>query len=118
MGYDLEPKQAWKLARRLLYNVEYDPGIEQKNEWIYASQESDEYKKQFESWIREKGIQEDEDVWILTAFKPKDSKEMKWGEFLRDWTQLLGEDDIQLQINLSLGFLSTSPRKSPDLVVK
>lgn len=60
IGYDLEPKQAWRLARRLLYNVKYDPGIEQKNEWIYASYESDEYKKRFESWIREKGIQDDE----------------------------------------------------------
>ena len=94
MGYDLEPKQAWRLAHRLLYNVEYDPGIEQKNEWVYASQESDEHIKRFESWITEKGILEDEEVWILIEFKPKESKEMQWGEFLSSWTQILGEDDI------------------------
>jgi hypothetical protein len=94
MGYDLEPKQAWRLARRLLSNVEYDPGIEQKNEWVYASQESDHYKKQFESWIKAKGIQEDEEVWMLIAFKPKESQEMKWCEFLRNWAELLADDDI------------------------
>jgi hypothetical protein len=96
MRYDLEPKQAWRLARKLLSNVKYDPGIEQNNEWIYASQESDIYKKRFEFWIRTKGIQENEVVWVLTAFKPKESKEMKWSEFLKSWAELLGGDDITI----------------------
>jgi hypothetical protein len=94
MGYNLEPKQAWRLAGRLLSSVKYDQGIEQKNEWVYASQESDRYKKQFESWIKAKDIKEDEEVWILTAFKPNESQLMKWSEFLRNWAKLLADDDI------------------------
>jgi hypothetical protein len=87
MGYDIEPKQAWRLARRLLSNVKYD-------QWVYASQESDRYIKQFESWIKAKGIKEDEEVWMLTAFKPNESQMMKWSEFLKNWAELLTDDDI------------------------
>jgi len=92
----LEPKQAWKLARRLLYDVDYDPGIEHKNKWVYASQESEEHKKRFESWIKGKGIQENEDIWILNEFKSKESQKMKWGEFLKDWPEILDDDDIRV----------------------
>ena len=96
MEYDLEPKQAWRLAGRLLDGLVYDSGIEEKNEWVYVSTESEEHKRRFESWIARKEIEPSENIWILISHPAEDSKEMKWNEFMKRWSEFLSDTDIRI----------------------
>lgn len=94
--YDIEPKRAWRLAGRLLHDVVYDGGIEEENEWVYASSESEQHQQNFLIWIASKGICADENVWVLISHPAEETRDMKWKEFMSRWTEFLSDTDLKV----------------------
>jgi len=94
--YDIEPKQAWRLAERLLHDVTYDRGIEEKNEWVYASSESEMHQQKFLNWIGSKGIGFDEKVWILISYPAEETRETEWREFISRWPEFFSDTDLKV----------------------
>jgi len=96
MEYDIQPKQAWRLAGRLLRNLSYDSGLEKKNEWVYTSSESEAHRDRFMQWITSKEIEASQSIWMLISHPAEDTKEMKWSEFLDRWTEFLSDTDLKI----------------------
>ena len=94
--YDIAPKQVWRVAGRLLHDVVYEPGIEKKNEWVYASAETPEHRERFVQWIESKRIDPAERIWVIVTNPAEDTKEMNWCEFLSRWTEFLSDSDLKV----------------------
>jgi len=94
--YDIEPKQVWRLAGRLLHDVVYDPGVEEKNEWIYASTESREHQDRFIRWIESKRIDPSKNIWVVVDHPADETRELKWSEFLSRWTEFPSDSDLKV----------------------
>ena len=61
----------------------WDSGVEKKNEWVYASMESDAHKNRLLDWLRSKGIEEKAEI---LCFDPswRLPKKILWRDFIQN----------------------------------
>lgn len=78
---DLRIRDLRRIVFLKMDSVKWDPGIEAKNEWIYASIESDLQKRQLLCWLSSKGINRNYDcVFFDQAWCQL--KQIHWGDLL------------------------------------
>lgn len=74
---DLRVRDLRHIVRPKIHSIIWDPGIEQNNEWIYASLENEAQRNRLVRWLKEKNINEDyECVYFNDSWT--EAKLIKW----------------------------------------
>lgn len=62
-----------RLVEPKLHAVVWDVGVEKKNEWVYASVETEAHRRKLLDWLRSKRVEKEEEaLWFdLSWTKPK-----------------------------------------------
>jgi hypothetical protein len=96
-----------RLVEPKLHAVVWDAGVEKKNEWVYASLESEAHRSKLLDWLRSKRVEEKEEaLWFDPSWtKPK---RIFWRDILvRPEEFFLGApfQVVNLDLDWALGYM-------------
>lgn len=78
-----------------MVKVKWDAGIEEKNEWVYASVENTETTSRLKQWLTSKEKNEDEEA-LLVSISWNEIRRIKWGDILNRPELYFSETPFQL----------------------
>lgn len=85
--------------RRILthrnHDLRWESGSDSKNEWVYATLESDGHRARLVEWLRSKNVPSDSDAFLFMV--PSNSLvTITWGELLDAPERFIGQGDFEL----------------------
>ena len=93
------PDLRWRDVRRILrhrdHHLVWDRGVDARNEWVYATVESDAHRERLLEWLRSKNVSNHSDAFLFVL--PSNSLvTISWGDVLDEPERFFGGPDFEL----------------------
>ena len=93
------PDLRWRDVRRVLNHrsqeIVWEPGIDAKNEWVYATLESDAHRARLLDWLRSKNVPRSSDGFLFMPPPRPSLITATWGEVLDEPERFFGGPDFE-----------------------
>jgi hypothetical protein len=94
------PDLRWRDVRRVIghrdRDILWDSGVDPKNEWVYATVESDAHRGRLLQWLRSKNVSRDSDAFLFVLPPSPQLVTVTWGEVLDQPERFFGGPDFEL----------------------
>lgn len=92
-----------RLVESALHEVSWEAGVESKNEWVYASLESEIHRRRLLDWLRSKNIGEKEEaLWFDPGWAQ--TRKVSWQNILNQPEAFFANEPFQL-VSLDLDWV-------------
>lgn len=94
------PDLRWRDVRRVVNHrsqeIIWEPGFDAKNEWVYATLESDAHRERLLAWLRGKNVPRDSDAFLFVLPPTPVLVSATWAEILDAPEKFFGGPGFEL----------------------